>query len=128
MIHSIYGKVVYLFKIADHLNSKANVLSRNLRVVDEMLSNCQKQLGAFSDKIRYKQGLTTELFSKYAAQMNRAFAALFRLFEIQDTTNQIFRLNSKTLTGHSDIPEFVSAQLSPGSTADDTLGSKLSTL
>ena len=33
MIRSINGKVVYLFKIADHLNSKVNILSRNLRVI-----------------------------------------------------------------------------------------------
>ena len=39
MIRSVNGKVVYLFKIADHLNSKVNVLSRNLHVVDEVLSD-----------------------------------------------------------------------------------------
>lgn len=43
MIRSINGKVVYLSKIADHLNSKVNILSRNLRVVDEMLPDWQKQ-------------------------------------------------------------------------------------
>ena len=39
MILSVNGKVVYLFKIADHLNSKVNVLSRSLHVVDEVLSD-----------------------------------------------------------------------------------------
>ena len=90
MIRSVNGKVVYLFKIADHLNSKVNILSRNLRVVDEVLSDWQKQLGDFSNKIKCTQGLTMEFFSKYAAEMNRAFAAFLRLFEIQDTLNQNF--------------------------------------
>ena len=125
MIRSVNGKVVYLFKIADHLNSKVNVLSRNLHVVDGVLSDWQKQLG---DKIKCKQGLTMEFFSKYAAEMNRSFAAFLRLFEIQDTLNQIFRLNSKTLIGYSDIPEFVSAQLSSRLIADDTLRSTVSAL
>ena len=128
MIRSVNGKVVYLFKIAYHLNSKVNILSRNLHVVDEVLSDWQKQLGDFSNKIKCKQGLTMEFFSKYAAEMNRAFAAFLRLFEIQDTLNQIFRLNSKTLIGYSDIPEFVAAQLSSRLIADDTLRSTVSAL
>ena len=131
MIRSVNGKVVYLFKIADHLNSKVNVSSRNLHVVDEVLSDWQKQLGDFSNKIKCKQGLTMEFFSKYAAEMYRAFAAFLRLFEIQDTLNQIFRLNSKTLIGYSDIPEFVSAKLSTRlyiMAADDTLRSTVSAL
>ena len=128
MIRSINGKVVYLFKIADRLNSKVNILSRNLRVVDEMLSDWQKQLGAFSNKIKCNQGLTMEFLSKYTAEMNHAFAAFLRLFEIQDTLNQISRLNSKALIGYSDLPEFVSAQLSSRSMGDDTLHSTVSAL
>ena len=65
MIRSVNGKVVYLFKIADHLNSKVNVLSRNLHVVDEGLSDWLKQLGDFSNKIKCKQGLTMEFFFSY---------------------------------------------------------------
>ena len=128
MIRSINGKVVYLFKIADHLNSKVNILSRNLRVIDEMLSDWQKPLGAFSNKIKCNQGFTMEFLSKYAAEMNRAFAAFLRLFEIQDTLNHISRLNSRALIGYSDLPEFVSAQLSSRLMVDDTLRSTVSAL
>ena len=60
--------------------------------------------------------------------MNHAFAAFLKLCETQDTLNQIFRLNSKTLIGYSDIPEFVSAQLSSKLIADDTLRSTVSAL
>ena len=80
IIRSFNGKVVYLFKIADHLTSKVNIV----------LSDWQNQLGDFSNKIKSKQGLTMEFFSKYAAKMNRLVAAFLRLFEIQDTLNQIF--------------------------------------
>ena len=128
MIRSVNGKVVYLFKIADHLNSKVNILSRNLRVVDEVLSDWQKQLGDFSNKIKCTQGLTVEFFSKYVAEMSCAFAVFLRLFEIQDTFNQMFRLNSKTLIGYSDIPEFASAQLLSRLLADDTLRATVSAL
>ena len=64
------------------------------RAVDEVLSDWQKQLGDFCNKIKCTQGLTMEFYSKYAAEMNRAFAAFLRLFVIQDTLNQIFHLNS----------------------------------
>ena len=103
-------------------------MSRNLRVVDEMLSDWQKQLGAFSNKVKCNQGLTMEFSSKYAAEINRTFAAFLRLFEIQDTLNQISRLNSWALIGYSALPEFVSAQLSSWLMADDTLRSIVSAL
>ena len=87
-IRSAYGNFVYLFKIAGHLNSKVNILWRNLRVTDEVLSDWEKQLVVFSNKIKSKQGLTMEFFSKCAAEMN--LAAFLRLFENQDTLNQFF--------------------------------------
>ena len=52
-----------------------------------------------------------EFLSKYAAEMNRAFAAFLRINKIQDTLNQISRLNDKTMVGNLDLPEFFFAQL-----------------
>ena len=42
--------------------------------------------------------------------------------------NQISRLNSRALLGYSDLPEFVSAQLSSRLMANDTLRSTVSAL
>ena len=33
MMHVIYGKVVYLFKITDQMNSKLDILSQDLKIV-----------------------------------------------------------------------------------------------
>ena len=44
-----------------------------------------------------------EFLSKYTAEINRAFTAFLRLFEIQDVLNQVSKLNSKSLVGYSDF-------------------------
>ena len=53
-----------------------------------------------------------EFLSKYTAEVNRALTLFLRLFEIQDTLNQISQLNEKPLIGYSDLPMFVSSHLS----------------
>ena len=53
-----------------------------------------------------------ELLSKYTAEINRAFVAFLRLFEIQDTLSQISHLNDKPLVGYSDLPKFIPSHLS----------------
>ena len=93
-----------------------------------MLPDWPKKLSAFSYTVTCHQGLKMEFLSKYAAEMNRVLAAFLRLFEIQDTLNQISRLNSKTMIGFSDLSEFVSVQLSSRLMVDDTLRSRVSAL
>ena len=69
-----------------------------------------------------------EFLSKYAAEMDRVFTAFLRLFKMQEILNLISHQKSKTLTGYSDLPEFVSAQLSSRSMTDSTLRSTVSAL
>lgn len=51
MTRSINGKVVYLFKIADHLNIRLNILPRKVCVVNEM-SDWKKQVGAVLNTVK----------------------------------------------------------------------------
>ena len=65
--------------------------------------------------------MTMDFLSKYSAEVNRAFAAFLRLFEIQDTLSQITQLNGKTLVGYSDLPKFISSHLSAKLLIDPSL-------
>lgn len=62
-----------------------------------------------------------EFPSKYTAEINRAFAAFLRLFEIQDTLSQISHLHEKSLVGYSDLPKFMSSHLSAKLSTDHSL-------
>ncbi len=111
-VAAVNGKVAYLFKIADQLNSKLDLLGKNLKKVDHTFTDWQKQLEVFSNSARCSESMTIEFLSKYTAEVNRAFTSFLRLFEVQDTLSQVCRLNGKTLVGYSDLPKFISSQLS----------------
>ena len=117
----VNGKVVYLFKVTDQMNSKLDVLAQDLKIVDSTFSFWQKQLKNFAKSVRCHGDLTMEFLCKYTAEINRAFVALLRLFEIQDALSQVSQLNEKTLIGYSDLPKFVSSHLSAKLTIDPSL-------
>ena len=62
-----------------------------------------------------------EFLSKYTAEINCAFVAFLRLFEIQDTLSQTSHLNDKRLVGYSDLPQFFSSHLSANLSIDPSL-------
>ena len=121
MMRVINGKVVYLFKITDQMNSKLDILSQDLKIVQNTFTSWQRQLKKFANSVRCHEGLTMEFLSKYAAEINRAFVAFLRLFEIQDTLSQISHLNEKPLVGYSDLHKFISSHLSAKLSIDPSL-------
>ena len=127
LVRIVNGKV-YLFKVTDQMNSKMDVLTQDLKEVDATFSNWQKKLNLFSNSVRCHESLTMEFLSKYSAEVNRPFGAFLRLFEIQDTLNQVSQLNKKTLVGYSDLPKFVSSHLSSKLVVDQSLELTVSAL
>lgn len=101
---SINDSVVYLFKIAGHLNIRLNILPRKLCVVNEM-SDWNKQVGAVLTKVKWQKGLTMEFLSKYTV-----FAVFLKLLEIQDTWNQIWVVALEILSPNNSR---VAANLTP---------------
>jgi len=97
LIRVVNGKVVYLFKVADQLNSKLHVLSSDLKMVDDTFSALQNQLKKFSNKVQCHDGMTMEFLSQYIVEINRAFTGFLRLFEIQDILNQVSQLNRENV-------------------------------
>ena len=72
--------------------------------------------------------MTMEFLSKYTVEINPALNAFLRLFEIQDILNQVSRLNRKALVGYSDLPKFVSSNLSPKLQTDSSIQLTISAL
>ena len=115
MMRVINGKVVYLFKITDQMNSKLDILSQDLKILQNTFTSWQRQLKKFANSVRCHEGLTMEFLSKYTAEINRAFVAF------QDTLSQISHLNDKLLVAYSDLPKFISLHLSAKLSIDPSL-------
>ena len=63
MMRVINGKVVYLFKITDQMNSKLDILSQDLKIVQNTFTSWQRQLKKFANSVRCHEGLTMEFLS-----------------------------------------------------------------
>ena len=111
-MQTINGKVVYLFRLTDTVTTKLNILSQDLKTVDQTLSFWSTAINTFAQQSSCFQGLLFQYFSKYSTQNNRAFASIMRLMEIQDIFQQITRLNQEVLVGYADLPKFITSQLS----------------
>ena len=70
LVHVVNGKVVYLFKIADQLNSKLDVSSKNLNRVDNTFSDWQAEISTFLNSIKCREGITMKFLSKYTAEIS----------------------------------------------------------
>ena len=105
----INGNVVYLFKVTDGMNTRLESLSYNLKMVDKTFSVWSRKLRKFSNTVRCHESLMMEFLSKYSTEVGRAFSSITRLFEIQDTVNQISRMNHRSLIGFSELPNFMTS-------------------
>ena len=103
------------------MNNKLNILSQDLKIVQNTFTDWQRELKKFANSVRCREGLTMEFLFKYTAEINRAFVAFLRLFEIQDTLSQISHLKDKPLIGYSDLPKFISSHLSAKLSIDPSL-------
>ena len=63
LVSVVNGKVVYLFKVKDQMNSKMDVLTKDLKRVDVTFSHCQKQLNTFSNSVQCYESMTMEFLS-----------------------------------------------------------------
>ena len=108
----VNGKVVYLVRLTDTQTTKLNILTEDLKTIDETFSSWHQQLADFAKKSNCHSTLLLEFLSKYSAEVNRAFSSLLRLMEIQDIFEQVSKLNQEVLVGYSNLPKFITSQLS----------------
>ena len=93
------------------MTTKINRLSQDLKLVDQTFTQWQSQLNRFAETNTCHDSILLEFLSKHSNAVNRAFAALLRLSEIQDTLHQFATLETLTLFGFSHLPAFLHPQI-----------------
>lgn len=111
MMHVLNDKIVYVLKATDSLTTKLNRLAHDLKIIDNTFSTWQDQLNRFTAISKCHESLLYEFLSKHANAVNRAFASLLRLTEMQDVLHQFSTLESKTLFGFPHLPPFLHPQI-----------------
>ena len=111
MLRVINGKFIYIMKTTDSMTTKINRLSQDLKLVDQTFTQWQSQLNRFAETNTCHDSILLEFLSKHSNAVNRAFAALLRLSEIQDTLHQFATLETRTLFGFSHLPAFLHPQI-----------------
>ena len=94
MIHTVYGKQVYLIRMTDRLTTRANILSDALRLVDKTFRAWQTEFRAFAKTAQCHHDASLEFLSKYTTEINRAFTSLLRLQELDDFVRQAEKIGT----------------------------------
>lgn len=121
MMHVLNGKLVYVLKATDSLTTKLNRLSQDLKIVDNTFTAWQSQLNKFAAENSCHDAILLEFLSKHSNAVNRAFATLLRLTEMQDVLHQFSTLESKTLFGFPHLPPFLHPQIISRLALDPTM-------
>lgn len=110
------GKIVYILKA-----TKLNRLSQDLKLIDRTFRTWQTQLNKLATENVCHESILFEFLSKHSTAVNRAFASLLRLTEMQDVLHQFFTLETKTLFGFAHLPPFLHLQITSQLAIDSTI-------
>ena len=88
MVHTVYGKQVYLIKMTDRLTTRVKSLSDALRTVEKTFRAWQAEFRAFAKTEQCHHDASLEFLSTYTMEINRALASLLLLQELDDFVRQ----------------------------------------
>ena len=88
MVHTVYGKQVYLIKMTDRLTTRVKSLSDALRTVGKTFRAWQTEFRAFAKTEQCHHDASLEFLSTYTMEINRALASLLLLQELDDFVRQ----------------------------------------
>ena len=103
LMKNLNGKIVYLVKTTDLVNSKVTQVIASLRLISRAFSVWQKQVGSFASKVTCHCNMQQEFTSLFAMEVNKALTSLLRLTEV-DLLRQIAHLTKRNLIGYADLP------------------------
>ena len=107
----VNGKVTYLVKTTDLLNTKVKQLLNSMRDMDRSFTTWNQQLQKQFTKEQCHYHANMEFLSLYSLQVNRAMSNILRLTEIEDVLPQLSHLTRKTLISFADLPRFLTTEL-----------------
>ena len=112
MIRVVNGRTAILIKTTNTMTRKLNSLMQDIRAIDTTLQNWQNTLTVFGKTWKCTTNMILEFLGKLAGQTVKFFFTLLRLIEAEDIIRQAKRIEGKTLTGYSELPDFVITELS----------------
>lgn len=113
MIHTVYGKQVYLIRMTDRLTTRVNILSDALRLVDKTFRAWQTEFRGFAITAQCHHDASLEFLSKYTMEINRVnLTRLLHLQELDDFVRQAEKITTRELVGFNDLPRSISTELS----------------
>ena len=112
LMKNLNGKIVYLVKTTDLVNSKVTQVIASLRLISRAFSVWQKQVSSFASKVTCHFNMQQEFTSLFAMEVNKALTSLLRLTEVDDLLRQIVHLTKRNLIGYADLPRFLTEEIS----------------
>ena len=124
---NLNGKIVYLVKTTDLVNSKVTQVIASLRLISRAFSVLQKQVSSFASKVTCHCNMQQEFTSLFAMEVNKTLTSLLRLTEV-DLLGQIAHLTKRNLIGYADLPRFLTEEISLKLSSVDTLAPAIDAL
>ena len=121
MLKILNGKTVILAKVTDALHTKVTSLLSSLKQMDSDLKQWKTSLTEQFGKHECYFHTYLEFFSKYSAEVNRVFASILRLIEIEDLVKQASVLPTKDLIGYKHLPNFMASEITMRSQSLSTM-------
>ena len=130
MTKLLNGKVTYVIKTTDLLNSKLKQVISSLREMSGTFQDWKSRYNAYLKQEYCHFNLNQEFISLYSLELNKAFSGLLRLGEIDDLVHPSIHpyLSRKTLIGFPDLPRFLAADLELRFSRSSSLSSSIATL
>ena len=125
---NLNGKIVYLVKTTDLVNSKVTQVIASLRLISRAFSVWQKQVRSFASKVTCHFNMQQEFTPSFAMEVNKALTSLLRLTEVDDLLRQIAHLTKRNLIGYADLPRFLTEEISLKLSSVDTLAPAIDAL
>ena len=111
LTRTVNGKVVYLLKTTDALNTKMSGIIGNLHSIDSVFKAWRSQISAAVSKESCRHDSVLEFLSHFVVVNNRALSSILRLNEIQEMVSQLAQLRQREMVGYSHLPRFLAQQL-----------------
>lgn len=117
----VNGKVKYLVKTTDTLNTKVKQIINSMRALDHLFTTWNQQVVKQFKEEQCHYHANMEFLSLYSLQMNRVVSAMLRPTEIEDILRQLSHLTRKDLISFADLPRFLTMELNVRLAAIPTL-------
>lgn len=111
LMKTLNGKVIYLVKTTDMINSKLTQVIGSLRDIKSLFHGWRDHFTSFFKAEQCHFNMQQEFLAAYTMEVNRAFSSLLRLTEVDDLLRQLSHLFHQNILGFANLPQFLTEEL-----------------